>query len=46
MLRHTSVVQNVSIISMGVAAVFQAGDANQIELKIERLSFIEKSLVI
>ncbi|AJH19044.1 MULTISPECIES: spore germination protein GerPE [Bacillus] len=33
MLRHTSIVQNVSIVSMGVSAVFQAGDSNQIELK-------------
>ncbi|EEL66186.1 spore germination protein gerPE [Bacillus cereus F65185] len=28
-----SIVQNVSIISLGIAAVFQVGDANQMELK-------------
>ncbi|MGR5967062.1 spore germination protein GerPE [Bacillus cereus] len=33
MLHHVSIVQNVSIISLGIAAVFQVGDANQIELK-------------
>ncbi|PFJ17934.1 spore gernimation protein GerPE [Bacillus cereus] len=33
MLHHVSVVQNVSIISLGIAAVFQVGDANQMELK-------------
>ncbi|WP_242319080.1 spore germination protein GerPE [Bacillus cereus group sp. BfR-BA-01349] len=34
MLHHVSIVQNVSIISLGIAAVFQVGDANQMELKI------------
>ncbi|EJQ05138.1 spore germination protein GerPE [Bacillus cereus] len=33
MLQHVSIVQNVSIISLGIAAVFQVGDANQMELK-------------
>ena len=33
MLHHVSIVQNVSIISLGIAAVFQVGDANQMELK-------------
>lgn len=33
MLHHVSVVQNVSIISLGITAVFQVGDANQMELK-------------
>ncbi|KFM99113.1 spore germination protein GerPE [Bacillus clarus] len=33
MLRHISVVHNISIISLGIAAVFQVGDANQMELK-------------
>ncbi|MGE7872833.1 spore germination protein GerPE [Bacillus paramycoides] len=33
MLHHVPVVQNVSIISLGIAAVFQVGDANQMELK-------------
>ncbi|AAP08128.1 Spore germination protein PE [Bacillus cereus ATCC 14579] len=28
-----SIVQNVSIVSLGIAAVFQVGDANQMELK-------------
>ncbi|MDA0174911.1 spore germination protein GerPE [Solirubrobacter taibaiensis] len=28
-----SIVQNVSIISLGITAVFQVGDANQMELK-------------
>ena len=32
MLHHVSIVQNVSIISLGIA-VFQVGDANQMELK-------------
>lgn len=38
MLRHISVVQDVSIISLGISAVFQVGDANQIELKSRALS--------
>ncbi|MGG5739742.1 MULTISPECIES: spore germination protein GerPE [Bacillus cereus group] len=33
MLHHVSVVQNVSIISLGITAVLQVGDANQMELK-------------
>ena len=33
MLHHVSIVQSVSIISLGIAAVFQVGDANQMELK-------------
>lgn len=33
MLHHVSIVQNVSIISLGIAGVFQVGDANQMELK-------------
>ena len=33
MLHHVSIVQNVSIISLGITAVFQVGDANQMELK-------------
>ena len=33
MLHHVSIVQNVSIISLGIVAVFQVGDANQMELK-------------
>ncbi|MES5833271.1 spore germination protein GerPE [Bacillus cereus group sp. MG11] len=33
MLHHVSIVQNVSIVSLGIAAVFQVGDANQMELK-------------
>ncbi|HDR7541283.1 spore gernimation protein GerPE [Bacillus cereus] len=33
MLHHVSIVQNVSIISLGISAVFQVGDANQMELK-------------
>lgn len=33
MLHHVPVVQNASIISLGIAAVFQVGDANQMELK-------------
>ncbi|MRB77987.1 spore germination protein GerPE [Bacillus thuringiensis] len=33
MLHHVSIVQNVSIISLGIAAVFQVGDAKQMELK-------------
>ena len=37
MLHHVSVVQNVSIISLGITAVFQVGDANQMELKVELL---------
>ncbi|MFD5261056.1 MULTISPECIES: spore germination protein GerPE [Bacillus] len=38
MLHHVSVVQNVSIISLGISAVFQVGDANQIELKSRALA--------
>ncbi|WP_342718521.1 spore germination protein GerPE [Bacillus paramycoides] len=38
MLHHVSVVQNVSIISLGIAAVFQVGDANQMELKSRALA--------
>ncbi len=33
MLHHVSIVQNVSIISLGITAVFQVVDANQMELK-------------
>ncbi|EEK57626.1 spore germination protein gerPE [Bacillus thuringiensis serovar monterrey BGSC 4AJ1] len=33
-----SVVQNVSIISLGITAVFQVGDANQMELKSRALA--------
>lgn len=33
MLHHVSIVQNVSIISLGITAVLQVGDANQMELK-------------
>ena len=46
MLHHVSIVENVSIISLGIAAVFQVGDANQMELKVELLLFTEKFLVI
>ncbi|PGW62419.1 spore gernimation protein GerPE [Bacillus thuringiensis] len=38
MLHHVSIVQNVSIISLGIAAVFQVGDANQMELKSRALA--------
>ncbi|WP_412839097.1 spore germination protein GerPE [Bacillus paranthracis] len=38
MLHHVSIVQNVSIVSLGIAAVFQVGDANQIELKSRALA--------
>jgi spore germination protein PE len=38
MLHHVSVVQNVSIISLGISAVFQVGDANQMELKSRALA--------
>ncbi|TEA49985.1 spore germination protein GerPE [Bacillus sp. BH2] len=38
MLHHVSVVQNVSIISLGITAVFQVGDANQMELKSRALA--------
>ncbi|HDX9651599.1 spore germination protein GerPE [Bacillus wiedmannii] len=38
MLHHVSVVQNVSIISLGISAVFQVGDANQVELKSRALA--------
>ncbi|MBE5105783.1 spore germination protein GerPE [Bacillus thuringiensis] len=38
MLHHVSVVQDVSIISLGIAAVFQVGDANQLELKSRSLA--------
>ncbi len=38
MLHHVSVVQNVSIISLGISAVFQVGDANQMELKSRSLA--------
>ncbi|MDA1778941.1 spore germination protein GerPE [Bacillus cereus group sp. BY9-3LC] len=38
MLHHVSVVQNVSIVSLGIAAVFQVGDANQMELKSRALA--------
>ena len=33
MLHHVSIVQNISIISLGITAVLQVGDANQMELK-------------
>ncbi|WP_459500700.1 spore germination protein GerPE [Bacillus sp. C1] len=33
MFRHISVVHRTNIVSMGVAGVFQIGDANQMELK-------------
>ncbi|MBG9840974.1 MULTISPECIES: spore germination protein GerPE [Bacillus cereus group] len=38
MLHHVSVVQNVSIISLGITAIFQVGDANQMELKSRALA--------
>lgn len=38
MLHHVSVVQNVSIISLGITAVFQVGDANQMVLKSRALA--------
>ncbi|KMQ01754.1 MULTISPECIES: spore germination protein GerPE [Bacillus] len=38
MLHHVSVVHNVSIISLGITAVFQVGDANQMELKSRALA--------
>ncbi|MGE6537418.1 spore germination protein GerPE [Bacillus luti] len=38
MLHHVSVIQNVSIISLGITAVFQVGDANQMELKSRALA--------
>lgn len=38
MLHHVSIVQNVSIISLGITAVFQVGDANQMELKSRALA--------
>ncbi|PGK34456.1 spore gernimation protein GerPE [Bacillus anthracis] len=38
MLHHVSVVQNVSIISLGIAGVFQVGDTNQMELKSRSLA--------
>ncbi|HGA0508601.1 spore germination protein GerPE [Bacillus pacificus] len=38
MLHHVSVVQKVSIVSLGIAAVFQVGDANQMELKSRALA--------
>lgn len=44
MLHHVSIVQNVSIVSLGIAAVFQVGDANQMELKVELLPFTGNSL--
>ena len=46
MLQHVSIVQNVSIISLGIAAVFQVGDANQMELKVELLPSTVKFLFI
>ena len=45
MLHHVSIVQNVSIVSLGIA-VFQVGDANQMELKVELLPSTVKFLVI
>ncbi|KEK24862.1 spore germination protein GerPE [Bacillus gaemokensis] len=38
MLRHISVVNKTSIISMGISGVFQIGDANQMELKSRALA--------
>ncbi len=38
MLHHVSIVRNVSIVSLGIAAVFQVGDANQMELKSRALA--------
>ncbi|PFT84945.1 spore gernimation protein GerPE [Bacillus thuringiensis] len=38
MLHHVSIVQNVSIISLGITAVLQVGDANQMELKSRALA--------
>ncbi|RAT00896.1 spore gernimation protein GerPE [Bacillus cereus] len=38
MLHHVSIVQKVSIVSLGIAAVFQVGDANQMELKSRALA--------
>ena len=45
MLHHVSIVQNVSIVSLGIAAVFQVGDANQMELKVELLPSTGNSLL-
>ena len=45
MLHHVSIVQNVSIISLGILAVFQVGDANQMELKVELLPSTVKFLL-
>ncbi|MBY0600306.1 spore germination protein GerPE [Bacillus bingmayongensis] len=33
MFRHISVVHRSNVISMGIASIFQVGDANQMELK-------------
>ncbi|WP_448163838.1 spore germination protein GerPE [Bacillus thuringiensis] len=38
MLHHVSIVKNVSIISLGITAVLQVGDANQMELKSRALA--------
>ena len=38
MLHHVCIVQNVSIISLGITAVLQVGDANQMELKSRALA--------
>ncbi|EMA6344450.1 spore germination protein GerPE [Bacillus cytotoxicus] len=38
MFRHVSVVQNASVVSMGISAVFQVGDANQMALKSRALA--------
>lgn len=45
MLHHVSIVENVSIISLGIAAVFQVGDANQMELKSRALAVHRNSLL-
>ena len=38
MLHHVSIVQNVSIVSLGIAAVFQVGDANKKKKKSRALA--------
>ena len=46
MLHHVSIVQNVSIISLGITAVFQVGDANQMELKSRAIAVHREILFI
>lgn len=38
MFRHISVVHNSAVLSMGVSAIFQIGDVNQMELKSRALA--------